>query len=351
MSTLILRHDHRLYKLALCTALVLMAVALVPAQRIMAKNFSGAASPSWSPDGKHIAYVLLQQETSSLYMTDMAGSSPVLLADNAAEPSWSPDGKKIAFTNNAGDTQNIYILDIASKQTKKLTIGYSPKWSPDGKQLAFMVAGRFFVGAADGTPPRRMITEEALEIWDYAWSPDSQQIAFMAAGKNEDTADIYVMKPDGTGLHKIASGSYNVAFAWSPDSKQLAIVGICNDKNTDYICTINADGSQPHALFAYIGLQAIRPVWSPDGKQLLYTFGGQICLMQPDGTNRHCLTKLQGYSNDTDASWSPDGKHILFTRVDSPRTSSDEPDMHSTVYIMNADGSDVHMLPEVVKAS
>jgi Tol biopolymer transport system component len=351
MPTLILRHDRTLYKLALCIALMLMICALVPPQRILAKNFSGAASPTWSPDGKHIAYVVLEKDTSSLYMTDLAGTSPVWLADNAAEPSWSPDGKKIVFTNYAGETQTIYFLDIESKQTKKFTIGYSPKWSPDGKQLAFLVAGRFFVGASDGTPPRRMITEEALEIWNFAWSPDGQQIAFSAGGKTEDTADIYVMKPNGTGLRKIVSGSYNVSFSWSPDSKQLAIVGICNDKNTDYICTINADGSQPHALFAYIGLQPIRPVWSPDGKQLLYTFGGQICLMQADGSKRHCLTELQGYSNDTDASWSPDGTHILFTRVNSPSTPGAEPDMHSTIYIMNADGSNPHTLPEVVKTT
>src|SRR5689334_15897101 len=188
MSGPILKRDYKLYNLVLCIAVMLMIVALVPTQPVMAKNFSGAASPSWSPDGQHIAYVVIQQDTSRLYMTDMAGTSPVWLADNAVEPTWSPDGKKIAFTTYAGETQNISVLEIAGNQAKKLMVGYSPNWSPDGHQLAFLVGGSLHIGAADGTPPRRMITDIALEIWNFAWSPDSQQIAFSAAGKSEDTS-------------------------------------------------------------------------------------------------------------------------------------------------------------------
>lgn len=101
-------------------------------------------SPSWSPDGKKIAYVSFENNHSSIYIEEVATGMRKLVSSfngiNGA-PAWSRDGRKLALVLSKSGSPNIYVMDLASNHLTQLTndfyINTEPSWSPDGKSIIF----------------------------------------------------------------------------------------------------------------------------------------------------------------------------------------------------------------------
>ncbi len=101
-------------------------------------------SPSFSPDGKTIAYVSFEGGKSSIKTFNLESGQVQLIADfkgiNGA-PSWSHDGKKMALVLSYEKIPNIYVLDLSSKVLTQITDGWSldtePAWSFDDKSILF----------------------------------------------------------------------------------------------------------------------------------------------------------------------------------------------------------------------
>ena len=193
-----------------------------------------------------IAFVSDRDGNSEIYVMDTDGQNPQRLTDNPAvdnSPSWSPDGKRIAFVSQRGNHwQDIYMMDADGGNRRRLTQNRlddwspSPSWSPDGKQIAF-VSDRekdgfwdIFVMNANGRNLRNL-TKDSLSDFDPSWSPDGKRIAF-ASGRN-GKADIYVMDADGQNprqltnnpLHDYEPVWYRPVFAVAPVGKQFTVWG------------------------------------------------------------------------------------------------------------------------------
>ncbi len=101
-------------------------------------------SPSWSPNGRQIAYVSFEKRRAAIYIQDVATGARQLVSQlpgiNGA-PSWSPDGRKLALVLSKGESPNIYVLNLESRKLTQITNDYyintEPAWSPDGKYLIF----------------------------------------------------------------------------------------------------------------------------------------------------------------------------------------------------------------------
>ena len=112
---------------------------------------TATACPAFSPDGTKIAFVSNKDGSAKIYIMDIpkfgAKSTdlhPTLISKRCREstaPSWSPDGKKIAYSaKNAGERQ-IWIYDVERGTEQQLTDGRgnkeSPSWAPDSLHLVF----------------------------------------------------------------------------------------------------------------------------------------------------------------------------------------------------------------------
>src|SRR6266700_7275965 len=105
--------------------------------------------PTWSPDGKSIAFILNMSGRNNLWLVPAEGGWPVQLTvsdQRQTAPAWSPDGKWIAYQSDYdGDEQwDIFLVSPKTGKVVNLTntreiAEESPTWSPDVRYLAYMV--------------------------------------------------------------------------------------------------------------------------------------------------------------------------------------------------------------------
>jgi Tol biopolymer transport system component len=247
---------------------------------------------------------------------------------NANGPTWSPDGRRLAFVAEGFD--GVVVLTIEDCGVEEIrpeakTVGADwPDWSPDGKLIVFAnsfggAGDGLFVMRPDGSGVRRIT--EGPDFFP-AWSPDSRRIAFTRelVDEVEGTEDrnIWVVNADGTGLRRVTEGAWHGSADWSPDGEWLV-----TDADTEVI-RIRPDGSGREVL---IPGDHGYPSWSPDGRRLLVE--GPMLAPGSGG-----VPEPLGTVGGLELEWSPDGEWIAF--VDDMNTTD--------VWIVRRDGTGARRL-------
>jgi TolB protein len=101
-------------------------------------------APTWSPDGKNIAYVSFETGRPAIYRQELATGRRQQLTNFHginSSPAWSPDGRTMAMVLSKDGNPDIYLMDLATKQLKRIVSHYAidtePAWMPDGQSLLF----------------------------------------------------------------------------------------------------------------------------------------------------------------------------------------------------------------------
>ena len=157
--------------------------------RRVTRSWGIDASPTWSPDGKQIAFVSTRYATPQIFLMNANGTKQTRLTfkgDYNQEPRWSPTGKEILFTARDERLQyDLFVIQLNKNASGELKLDYrrltqnqrknlEADWSPDGKHIIF-VSTRFgekkiFVMNRDGSQQRLLFRGRG----DYetpAWSP------------------------------------------------------------------------------------------------------------------------------------------------------------------------------------
>jgi dipeptidyl aminopeptidase/acylaminoacyl peptidase len=197
-------------------------------------NVSGGEYPAWSPRGDRLAFL----RGEGLWVRDMSTGQERRLADVAifarfsqayvTKPSWSPDGREIAFV---GPGLKMSVARADGSGVRKLTSGLdrqvSPAWSPDGDRIAFVSdrGDSFDIWSIkpDGTGTQRL-TDDGHDETLPVWSPDGDVIAYVReSGKEFGEAVLLVMGRDGGAERVVGLDAHGFSQpAWSPDGGSIA---------------------------------------------------------------------------------------------------------------------------------
>jgi imidazolonepropionase-like amidohydrolase/Tol biopolymer transport system component len=121
-----------------------------PGERLVARGTHGFAL---APDGRSFAAILLNGLWTVGTNENATPHKLISVPATAAQPTWSPDGKRIAWQAGKFGAEDVFVTDTATRRTTRLTSltgrELSPRWSPDGRFLSFTHMMRDTVGRVD----------------------------------------------------------------------------------------------------------------------------------------------------------------------------------------------------------
>jgi len=265
-----------------------------------------------------------------------------------------PGSGRIAFISDRGGKHRIYSMNADGSNINVLidppgNLGHSERFtfSRDGRKITFVShtsaeCCQIYVANIDGSNLTR-VTNVPGEYSGPAMSPDGRRIAF-TTNRGLYYQQIFVVNLDGWSLDRLTNLRGDSSYpAFSPDGRKIAFVSgpapaISRPKGSASwgIYSMNADGSNitrltntPEANY----LAFSPPVFSPDGRTIVFVFGRQtIYMMNADGSSVTPLNPSPMVIN-TGASFGPDGRMIAFSCGES-------------VCVMNADGSNIIVLTD-----
>jgi serine/threonine-protein kinase len=244
---------------------------------------------AWSRDGKSIAFNSDRQGDMNLWVRTLADGMEKQVTTGPGgdyQPDWSPDGTTLVFFSSRSGNNEIWSVDIASGTLKQLTSGpgtkTNPFYSPDGSQVAFHSDrdGRIeaWVMNADGSGERQL-TNGGSGGHFMRWATGGKALFLTArtpSGVRIVRLDVATGAMDS--LPPIASGAH---ISLSPDQKRILDV-----RNHKTVWVHPLDGSEPYQVFEFADpdIRIDYPVWSPDGKWILFDraapSGGDIWLLE-----------------------------------------------------------------------
>jgi TolB protein len=267
----------------------------------LTNNDAGDAFGTLSPDGKKIVFDSTRNRgegepanTSDLFVMNADGSDQTFLV-RGGSPSWSPDGKYIAFHASAAGTGQ--------------PINNNPGAATEDSDI--------FVANVDdllehGTPPTNLTNDPNHVDDDPDWSRDGSSIAYTSHDVKQrpvppmpldyTTAEVYVRAADGTGTPtRLTNNSIEErAPDWSHQGDRIAYMCHAGSQRFD-ICVTDVNGNLTQITNQ---LQHLTPAWSPDDQRIFFHRntpgrGNQLWWVTADGTTEQLLVPSEAPTGST----------------------------------------------------
>jgi TolB protein len=193
------------------------------------------SAPSWSPDGRWIAYAhtagtVESADRAGIYVIDAQGGPPVhILTGDYGYPDWSPDGGRLVI-NAVNGRWGIFTITATGDSLTKLTSawGYAAKWSPDGSTLAYQTYDRtqvyrMWLMAGDGTGARKLNPAGTESWFEPDWSPDGRRLLHVRLRAGSARPELFVMDTTGAAVQQLTQDGFEARYpVWSPDGRWIA---------------------------------------------------------------------------------------------------------------------------------
>ena len=243
-------------------------------------------------------------------------------------PSWSPDGKRLAFGRHEVGGTHIwqYVMDAGNPGSARRVTGrdvpdYDGVFTKDGKSLLLVAVAQsgtqgnldVAIVPAGGGEPKTLVGDVGGKLAHAEWpasSPDGKRFAFTST--HEGNQEVYTAAIDGTGLVRLTqSPGVDAHPCWTPDGG--SIVFATDRWGGLELAIVLADGTGLRRLTQSPGLDDY-PAVSPDGKRLTFVSNRnrnfEVYVARTDGSNPVNLSSHPG--RDTMPTWTPDGRGVTF---------------------------------------
>lgn len=294
-------------------------------------SLAGSAGAALPGDNGKIAFV---GKGSQIYVVRPDGTHVRRLTDSASEkssPSFSPNGRRLAFAHLSLDPSRethfqISIMDADGDHRHQLTHGRldnsSPSFGPTGDKLAFTRAGSIYLMRLDGSH-KRPVTKGQYP----AFSPNGRRIVFEGSdtkpgdvGTPRDKRGIFIVDVDGSRRRELTRnpmgppdnygtsepGHIDHDPSFSPDGERIVFVRAPNQCLSGTVYVMSSAGKHVHAVTKPADGSCggyYKPSFSPDGRKIVVAAPNGLYVMRSDGTHRHKLLVAGG--GDSDPDWQP----------------------------------------------
>ncbi|HEY6372741.1 MAG TPA: S9 family peptidase [Candidatus Sulfotelmatobacter sp.] len=261
--------------------------------------------PTWSPDGKSIAFISNMSGRNNLWLVPSEGGWPVQLTvseQRQTAPAWSPDGKWIAYQSDYdGDEQwDIFLVSPKTGKVVNLTqtreiAELNPTWSPDGRYLAYEVkpktSAAYEIDIYDTVmrEVKHLTTNTPQDKGNYGiiWSKDGKHIVYTQEQAKGTDSNIFIADI-ATGKHTLLTPHEGEQRYYANDIDPMP----AGKDMSQILITANAgNGYDNIALLEYGAKGELNGVFTP----------GKITWLTKD------KWEIRG------GAFSPDGKHITFS--------------------------------------
>src|SRR5579872_5325067 len=286
--------------------------------------FMDARQPSFSPDGKKIAFQAYRSSTWQIWTVNVDGTDLKPVTSSAfddREPAWSPDGARIAFSSDRSGNYDVWTVTLATGALTQITTAPSNEFNPSWRapnELLYVSDRRDKPGIyAEGD---RLLVEDRGALSPPGVTRDGR-IAYVSIagthsqlivdGKNiaDEDEDVFPFRPrwvadeilytaDGKIKRRPASGGAARTVALGAD------VSFTRPAFTPKGRTFDVAGPQP-------ARGIVSPAIAPDGSQVVFAALGDLWLMNANGGAPHRITNDPAL--DTAPMWSPDGRSIVYS--------------------------------------
>jgi Tol biopolymer transport system component/DNA-binding winged helix-turn-helix (wHTH) protein len=252
--------------------------------------------PSWSPDGKRIAYATDRAGNLDIWTQSIGGRDPIRVTASSEhdwQPAWSPSGEFIAFRSERQGGGIFVVPAVGGPERRVADFGFKPRWSPDGAKILFngsyqptvREAPTMFVVGLDGGAPKSVFSDLLAKLSGFSasWHPDGR-ISIYGGVKDEGRQFFTVPLAGGTPhqsemapsvAQKLREMDVRLTnFVWSPTGDALFFEG--KSEGVQNLWRITVD---PHTLRWLDGPDRLTTgtglddhiTLSPDGRRLAFS--------------------------------------------------------------------------------
>ena len=292
-----------------------------------------AVQPDWSPHGQRLAFWGEQKGGHrDIWTVAASGGEPTPVTDDAFidwNPVWSPDGDYLYFLSNRGGEMNLWRVMIDENTGALRGAPEAANLPNNCQQVSFARNGSSVIygqntrsenlwqidfdpvsGQVNGVATA--LTQGLKRYTSFSLAPDEQSFVYLARG--EPQQDLFVADRTGAPLKRLTDdAAQDIVPRWSPDGGWIAFI---SDRGGKYeIWKVRSDGTGLSQMTHEPGKEVIAPVWSPDGRKLLYQIRNVnsfvIDATRPGTEQEPQMLTGQPPDGFIPWDWSPDGNYLL----------------------------------------